>query len=149
MRVRLPELPEQSKLAYEFDTETLRMRAAVISREEDGIYITVTNGFSAVFLPLDDCPPLVLLNPEPPPILTAGSAARQIDLVAFGPWESRLNPTVTVTVPGLKVNGLDLVELTLPATVNVSAPGDAVSGQYVLYVTGENCLPAKRWLKVN
>jgi len=140
VRVRLPELPESVRHAFEFDVETLAMRDATLERTNDGIFVTVVAGFSAVLLPKPDCPPVVETSVLP--ILKPGEASR-VKLTAFAPWRASTGDSkVTVAVPGLTVSPR---EATLPAMVTLKAPRDAESGAYKLLVKG-NSLPLKRWL---
>ena len=142
VRFKLPELPENVKHAIEFDTETLAMRETELERTNDGIYVTVHNGFSAILLPTPACPPMVQLS-DPPPV-KPGEAA-ELELSAFALWRSGSTPVkVKVDFPGLADRP---VELTLPGRVNVRVPADAEPGWYKLLVTGD-CLRAKRWIRV-
>ncbi len=142
VRVRIPELPEQVTHAFEFDVETLAMRDADLERGMDGVYVTTTAGFSAVLLPLPDCPPLIeaIL-----PTQLERNAALPIALSSFAPWQTEGQPhTIVADISGVLPAPQ---ELTLPATISVSIPAPVLPGQYKLLVKGD-CLPFKRWLTV-
>jgi len=140
VEVRLPELPKSVKRAFEFDTATLAMRDAALTRTGDLTSVTVTSGFAAVFLPLPECPALVQIS-EPGDLEPGGSV--ELGLSAFGPWRDRATPVaVAVEAPGLIVEPASLV---LPGLVKVSAPAEAEPGAYSFRVTGD-CLRLKRWL---
>ncbi len=141
VRVKLPELPEAIQHAYEFDFETLAMREVPIVRDEQGIFVETINGFSAVFFPKPQCPPLVQM--DDPPVLSNGKAM-EVKLTAFAPWRSGSSPVqVHVAVPGLAVSS---ESTRLPAITTVSAPAQAEGGFYYIHVTGD-CLRLKRWFR--
>ncbi len=141
VRVKLPELPEAIQHAYEFDFETLAMREVPIVRDEQGIFVETINGFSAVFFPKPQCPPLVQM--QDPPVMN-GAAPMELALTAFAPWRADLSGVeVKLAVPGLKVSK---AAVQLPASVAVSAPAEAEGGFYYLHVTGD-CLRLKRWFR--
>ncbi len=142
-RVKLPQLPDQVQWAYEFDAATLEMREAQLTRAPDGTYVTMESGFGAVLLPLPDCPPLVQMDDLP--ALSPGQEVT-VDLNAFAPWREKLvEPNVTVTAPGLEVDGSG--EVTLPASVQIKVPEGTEPGKYFISVSGD-CLPLKRWVEV-
>ena len=139
----MPELPEAVGQAWELDALTLERRDAALQRTAEGVFVTVTSGFSVVLLPLPDCPPLVEVGDLPS--LPAGAGA-DVELTAFAPWSGgESQPQVTVAVPGLEVSAARPVGL--PVHVGLRAPAAAEPGNYLLSVTGE-CLPLKRWLQV-
>ncbi len=141
VRVKLPELPEAIQHAYEFDFETLAMREVPIVRDEQGIFVETINGFSAVFFPKPQCPPLVIT--KDPPGLAEGKTM-EVKLEVFAPWRDDASAAqVNVTVPGLNVSEAKVV---LPATVVVSAPKATDHRFYYLHVTGD-CLRLKRWFR--
>jgi hypothetical protein len=129
------------KHAYEFDFETLAMREVPIQRSAEGIFVETINGFSAVFFPTPQCPPLVQM--DDPPVMK-GSDPMELKLTAFAPWQDK-TPEVKVkaVVPGLK---LSQEELKLPGSVTVTAPAEAEGGFYYLHLTGD-CLRLKRWFR--
>jgi hypothetical protein len=142
VRVRLPELPESVRHAYEFDFETLAMREVPIVRDaQTGIFVEVTHGFSAVFFPKPECPPLVVMDD---PHGMKGDEPLELKLTALGPWRTdRTMPRVSVRVAGLNV---EPVETELPATVKIAAPASTESGLYYVHVTGDG-LRLKRWFR--
>ena len=141
VRFKLPELPDDVEHAIEFDAETLAMRETELERTKDGIYVTVHNGFSAVLLPRPACPPVVQVS-EPPAEKPDG--AIEMELSAFAPWRKSQEPVrVQVDVVGITDRP---VEVTLPARVSVSVPGDVQPGWYKVLVTGD-CLRVKRWVE--
>ncbi|KKK62436.1 hypothetical protein LCGC14_3004360, partial [marine sediment metagenome] len=141
LTIKLPELPSKIRCAYEFDAQTLQMRDADLRRTPDGIFVTVKSAFGAVLLPTGDCPPLVLLDADPPRLNADGRA--EFTLRSFSAWGNRPAPRVRVEAPGLQVTPR---ELTLPGTVTVGASSDTWPGMYPLKVSGE-CLPLKRWFR--
>ena len=142
IRVRLPELPEGVKSAYEFDTATLAVHETPIVRDNTGIYVDVTSGFAAVLFPLADCPAYVQVDDLP--ALHAGETT-SVNLSAFAPWRGNAAPVeVTASVPGLTVSP---AKLTLPGRITISAPQDAEPGSYFLQITGPDNLPARRWMQ--
>jgi hypothetical protein len=141
VRVKLPELPESIKHAYEFDVETLQMREVPITRDGRSVSVEVQNGFSAVFFPMHQCPPLVLMDD---PGKLVGDKPLELKLRPFGPWRTdQTTPRVSVKVAGLSTESGDV---TLPATVKVTAPADAEGGWYFVHVTGD-VLRMKRWFR--
>ncbi len=143
LRVKLPELPDSVDSAYEFDILTLKMEPAPLERTSEGIFVTVKNTFSAVFLPLPDCPPLIQM--DDPSTLVPGQEVT-VELTAFAPRRKKLVETnVTVTAPGLEVDGSG--EVTLPASVPLKVPEGAEPGKYFISVSGD-CLLLKRWVDV-
>lgn len=139
VRVKVPELPESVKHAYEFDFETLAMREVPIQRNGGEIFVETINGFSAVFFPLPQCPPLVLMD-DPP--MMKGPGPMELKLSAFAPWRDRTpEVTIQVVVPGLKSS---VTEVRLPGSLEITAPAEAEGGYYYLRATGE-CLRLKRW----
>jgi hypothetical protein len=143
-RVRLPELPPQIKMAYEFDAETLAMHDAHLHWADGHPWVTVQSGFCAVLLPLPDCPPLLSLS-ENTLSLKPGSA-QEITLHTFCPWRTE-TPTVTVqvTAPGLAASP---TRIAIPGHLLLKAPTDAELGWYYLQLSGD-CLPLKRWIRVS
>ncbi len=139
VRMKLPELPEDVRYAFEFDAATLKMRDAQLSREPDGVFVTVTSGFSAVLLPRPECPPVVLLD-DPPPLVRDG--AFDLKLSALAPWRKETGATQVTA----RVSGFDMepVTVSLPGSIHVSAPANAEPGYCCLRLTG-NCLSIKRW----
>ena len=141
VRVKLPELPHSINSAYEIDAATLKIRDAHLERTPDGIFVTMTAGFSAVLLPMPDCPPL--LQMDDPPILSNGRPL-ELKLSWFAPWRKDQQPVeVSVEVPGLTVTP---AKLTLPGTVTVSAQAGSEGGAYFVTATGD-CLRLKAWLQ--
>ncbi len=143
VRVRLPELPPEVRQAYEFDAETLAMRAAPLEWKAGHPWLTVTRGFSAVLLPLPDCPPLVQMK-EDRLVLQRGQET-EIALDVFAPWRAEpVTGKLRVTAPGLDATP---TWLTLPGRVRLKAPANAEPGWYCLELSGD-CLPLKRWIQV-
>jgi len=121
----------------------LKMEPAPLERTSEGIFVTVKNTFSAVFLPLPDCPSLIQM--DDPSTLVPGQEVT-VELTAFAPWRGKLVETnVTVTAPGLEVDGAG--EVTLPASVPLKVPEGTEPGKYFVSVSGD-CLPLKRWVEV-
>jgi hypothetical protein len=142
LRFRLPELPPQITRAYEFDLTTLTPRETTLTRDVSGIYVTVRHGFSAVLLPMPDCPPLLVTSPI---ASTNPGSKLEIQLDAFAPWRGNRVPVQVRAV----IEGIHAGEAgTLPATINVDVPADALRGCYFLRVSGD-CLPLKRdvWVR--
>ena len=138
VRVKLPELPDAVRSAWEFDVQSLAMRDAQLERTADGIFVTLTAGFSAVLLPLPECPPLVQMDGVAP---LSNAKPSELKLAAFSPWRKDLQPfEVSVDAPGLKVSPSHLV---LPGAVMVAASPDTEDGSHFLRVTGD-CLRLKR-----
>jgi len=118
------------------------MRDTTLERMPDGIYVTVTNGFSAVLFPTPACPAVVQLT-DPPPAKPGGTL--ELELAAFAPWrESERATRVRVEVLGITDQP---VEVELPGAATIAVPDDAEPGNYILRVTG-NCLETKRWIRV-
>lgn len=141
--VKLPELDGRINRAFEFDTKTGTMREVEIIRNTQGIFCSLPSGFSAVFLPLATCPPLVEIDA---PALLSRVAANVITLELYAPWLTDVTAcTVTVKIPGLTLVGADT--FAVPGGFSVSVPTSASSGRYYLQVEGA-CLPAKIWLQV-
>lgn len=143
VRVKLPELPDSITSAYEFDTATLEMRQADLTRAPDGVYVTVSSGFAAVLLPTPECPAVIQV-PNVPQIAQGTSA--QVKLEAFAPWRRGAGGMeIDVAVPGLTVAP---TRVRLPGIVSITAPEDSEPGSYALRINGAGCLRAKRWLTV-
>jgi hypothetical protein len=104
--------------------------------------VTVTSGFAAVLLPTPDCPPLVVLQGDPP-VFKRG-AEETIVLNAFCPWRTSFQPHVKAEIAGL---GVKPTEMGLPGALRLKVPADALRGMYRLKVAGD-CLPLKRWIQV-
>jgi hypothetical protein len=129
--------------AYEFDAATLALRDARLRRERGDASVTVTSGFSAVLLPMPDCPPILRWE-EDRRSLKAGSEA-EVAVRVFAPWRKSKRPTaVTVSVPGLTVSP---ARLAVPGRFRLKVPPDAEPGWYPLKLSGD-CLPVKRWIEV-
>jgi hypothetical protein len=145
VRVKLPELPADIKYAFEFDVETLSMRQIEIERTENGVYLNTNYGFSAVLLPKPDCPALIELS-ESNIDITPGQS-KTIDLKAICPWrKDGFAPVVNCEVPGLTVlKGQNLV---IPCIITIKTDLQTEKGYYYLKVNG-NCLPLKRWFRLN
>lgn len=143
VEVKLPELPAEIEYAYEFDFETLARRKVEIRRKNDGVYVTTHNGFSAVFFPKPECPPLVEMSQVSN--IEFGSSAK-IKFSSFSPWrKSEGSVKVDVDVRGL---GGSVTSLKLPGEIQVTVPHIAEAGNYYILVSGD-CLGLKRWIKVN
>jgi hypothetical protein len=139
VQVKLSELPESIKHAYEFDVETLKMQEISIVRNSDGIFVETHNGFSAVFFPKPECPPLVQMD-DPRGLDSA--KPMEVKLTSFSPWrEGNSSAEVNVESPGLSVSRQ---KLALPGAVTIAAPAQAEGGFYFIRVTGD-CLNLKRW----
>jgi hypothetical protein len=141
-QIKLAALPASINSAYEIDAKTLEINQAGLSRSSDGIFVTVSSGFSAVLLPTPNCPPLLRLDTESRG-LQAGKVS-QIRLRSFGPWAGKSQVNVKIEIPSLTVTPSEVV---LPAAVEVMAPKNTLPGKYPLKVSG-NCLPLKRWVTV-
>ena len=146
-RIKLPELPNNVRSAYEFNTETMAMKQAPLVRGTDGIYIIVQNSFSAILLPKPNCPPLIMIDGE----LQRPARGQTITLTlqSYAPWGGTSNPTVNVEIPTLQITP---PQLTLPGTVQVTVPPDTIIGgaglsNFPLKITGQ-ALPIKRWFQV-
>jgi len=112
-----------------------------LERTDDGIYVTVHNGFSAILSPRPTCPPVVQFV-DPPTAQTDGTL--EVGLAAFAPWRKNWKPVrVQVDVVGLADQP---AEVTLPGRAVVPMRADAAPGWYKLLVTG-GCLRGKRWIK--
>lgn len=143
-RVRLPELPDDTKSAYEIDAATLTVRDAHLERTKDGVYVTVTSPFGAVLLPKQGCPPMLSIDETAQLIKHGGETVISIRL--FSPWTTGVTEAkVTVSAPGLEGNA---GQIAVPGAVHLKAPADALPGYYPLTISG-HCLPVKRWIKVN
>jgi hypothetical protein len=139
VRVKLPELPDEIKSAFEIDTETLAMRDANLERTGEAIFVTTTAGFSAVLLPKPNCPPMIEVSELAD---LKKDETREIKLAAFAPWRSDIGKTkVQAYVPGIMPSKQDV---TLPAAIKLTAAVQAEPGQYKFNVTGD-CLPLTRW----
>ena len=143
VEVKLPELPLEARYAYEFNCENLVMRQLPIERRVDGIYMTLDNGFSAVFFPLPNCPPLIETNVSWADFNRGGST--DITITAFSPWESVADPKVNVKMPGI---GFSVNDLSLPANLTIPVPAGISTGYYYIDIKGD-CLPYKRWFNVS
>jgi hypothetical protein len=141
VQVRIPELPSTVVGAYEIDVQTLALRTAELTRDEQGGVVTVESGFCAVLLPMAECPALVMVDGEQPTFKIGGSG--ELALRGFAPWSNQSDVAVTVVMDGLGVEQ----SVKLPAVIHIKTPMDAISGIYPMKVTGE-CLPMKRWLRV-
>ena len=141
-QVTLPELPQGVVQAWEFDAATLKRRDAQLRRDGNGIHVTVTSAFGAVLLPLPTCPPLV--DVDGLPALKPGQEAA-VRLSPFAPWRTEpIAASGTVSAPGLEVTPR---KVALPGPVRIKVPNHVEPGHYPLRVAGD-CLPLKRWLKV-
>jgi hypothetical protein len=142
VRFRLPELPAGVRHAIEFDAETLAMKATALERTPQGIHVTVNNGFSAILLPMPDCPAVVQLADSPP--LKPGASCT-LELTPFAPWRNRGDPvSVRVEVLGITT---EPVVVSLPGSAEISVPPNIAPGWYMVRVTGD-CLRVKRWLRI-
>ncbi len=143
VRVRLPELPTQIQTAIEFDALTVARRDAMLKRHDGIAEVTVRSGFSAVLLPMPDCPPLLEIDPVPISIARGGAA--EIAVSAFGPWRTgAMKATATLTVPGLTPSPL---EIAVPGHISLKVPNTVEPGWYPLTLSGD-FLPLKRWIRV-
>jgi hypothetical protein len=143
LTVKLAELPTDIERGFEFDTMTGEVREVEIIRNSQGIFCSLTSGFSAVFFPLPDCPAMVKYEFQSP-LSRTGSNTLNMDI--FAPWRTDSGTcSVSVEVTGLTVNGSS--EVTLPGSISVSVPSSAGSGYYYISVEGD-CLPAKEWVLV-
>jgi hypothetical protein len=142
VKVIVPALPKEIRSAYEMDLATLELREAQFARTTEGASVVVTAGFSAVLLPLSDCPPL--LQMEDPPSLRPGRSI-ELELTALAPWRDGASPVrVTSSAPGLTKQAS---RLTVPGSLRLSAPRETEPGYYPLSFDGK-CLPLKRWVRV-
>ena len=142
VEVKLPELPTEIDHAYEFDFETLTRQEIKIRREEDSIYVMTHHGFSAVFFPKPECPPLVEMSDLVS--IESGSSAK-VRFSIFSPWRKSGEPVkVGIAVQGL---GGSVTSLELPGEIEVTVPDTGEAGYYPVLVRG-NCLGLKRWIKV-
>jgi hypothetical protein len=140
VRVRVPALPSDVACAFEYDVETLAVRDAQLERVDGTAFVTTTAGFSAVLLPMPDCPPMIDVVRAGP--LAKGQACA-IQLDAFAPWHKPgEKPEVLVNFPGLMESPQ---RVTLPGTLTFTVPPTALAGHYKLSIQGD-CLPLKRWL---
>lgn len=159
--VELPEVPQGCTRAYEFDLATLERRETPITGRSGPVAqagcprpqgdpetdsrpsVELKAGFSCVFLPLPECPPLVESAPEALVLGPGGSL--EIELKAFEPW----SPAPETRRVSLSVSGLEVSseEANLPARIRVSAPNDVEPGLYPIMVQGD-VLPLKRWIRV-
>ena len=141
--VRLPGLPASVEHAYEFDATTLAMRTTRLWREKGKAYLTTKGKFGSVFLPLPDCPPLLLV----PEMLTVVHPGEKFDVqVESLPTGRRGGSTIAVTAscPGLFTTPK---LMTVPGTLQIRMPRKVQSGYYRLSLSGD-CLPVKRWFRV-
>jgi len=142
--VKLSELPSQISRGFEFNTKTGAIREVELIRNPDGIFCSLTSGFSAVLFPLPQCPPLVQFAQT---ITLSRAGANQVSLDIFAPWRTDINTVnVSVEAPGLTINGS--ANLTIPGNVSISVPTTAGSGYYYIMVKEGNCMPAKKWMRV-
>ncbi len=142
VQVMFPAIPEEIRSAYEIDLATLALRDAQLTRTSQGASVVVAAGFSAVLLPTPDCPPLLQADEMRP--INRGQTA-ELKLTAFAPWRNdAAQVCATVFAPGLCSSP---VSVTLPSTLHLSAPPTTEPGWYPLTLTG-NCLPRKRWVRV-
>ena len=121
------------------------MQEVAIERSKDGIYVSTHYGFSAIFFPRPDCPPLIEIS-EKNLDINSGEL-KKVALNSFSPWR-KLEPVTVVTceVPGLTViNGQ---HLRLPGEINLVANSESEKGYYYVKIQGD-CLPLKRWLKID
>ena len=139
VRVKLPELAGRCSPSVRIRRRHIEDAQRRIDAQKDGIFVTITSGFAAVFLPRPDCPPLVMM--DDPPVLQR-DAKMQLEMNTFAPWRHDQKPVeVTVAAPGLLASP---IQLSLPGTVTIVAATDSQPGYYFVHITGD-CLRLKRW----
>ena len=139
VRFKLAELDEQINAAYEIDLTTLDAKPTELSREADGIYVTIHHGFSAVLLPTPQCPPLMITDPEMPVLKADGTY--QVRLKALAPWrQEKTDIRINVVAAGMQSQP---AQPSLPGVVELRVPPGLATGCYFLRITGD-CLPVKR-----
>ncbi|WP_345005108.1 hypothetical protein [Snuella lapsa] len=142
--VRLPELPENVKVAYEFNVETLEMNEVSIQHNDKGTYVALKSAVSAVLFPLPNCPALPIINQH----IEQGQEVK-ITVSLFAPWQKDKQKTslnnIECIAPGFHVEGDldgDTRIFTIPLTEMTP------EGKFYYTVTGD-CLKVKRWFEIN
>ncbi len=144
--IKIPVLPDNIKLAYEFDLINLAMRRVDIDRSDDGIFVMLQSPVSAILFPTPSCPPLPIVNQEKASV-DRGSEIK-VSVSLFGPWRvnpSRLNvDDLKLYAPGFEVAHRDVnTERIFTIKTDLETP----LNKFYFLISGE-CLKMKRWFEV-
>lgn len=135
----LPGLAAQVEDAVLCDVETLTWSHLPVQRCDGNLLLNLHTNFALVILRGPHAPAIV--NLQKLPQLSPGESI-VVNLVALS---SGLAQRARVTAPGLHVTPQ---EVTMPGTVTITVPPDAITGHYAVYASGENALGLKRFLAV-
>jgi hypothetical protein len=129
-----------------FDIATGKMEERKITRNNDGISISLQSAVSAVFLPLPECPALPVVEQNVRNVVSGDSVKLKVSL--FEPWRMTGHQTdindIQLFAPGFEitkyVKGEEII-------CNIQTSPETCGNDYFYTIKG-NCLKAKRWFTV-